>query len=145
MNIEQSEEFYIIIKKVRQYIPDVDIEFRFNQNTESLELIFIQEKSVMTILHHNTWDEIKRHINTIISKNKEINCRICCDKIKSRTGCTKCASDWCHECYINMFKTGKGIIKCPFCRYIPDVCRLMNEEEILLGERMIRDKIKNKI
>ena len=46
MNIEQSEEFYIIIKKVRQYIPDVDIEFRFNQNTESLELIFIQEKSI---------------------------------------------------------------------------------------------------
>lgn len=143
--IEESDEFCDICKQVREYIPDVNIEFRFNQNTQLLEIVFIEEKSVMSILKDNTWEENKRHINAIISKNKNTDCSICFNKIISRTGCSKCSVDWCVECYINLFKTGQGIIKCPFCRYVPDVCRIMNDQELIMGEMQIRAKLYNGI
>ena len=46
-------------------------------------------------------------------------CSICSTKEiqKRRVTCTKCASDWCVNCYISIFRTNKGIIKCPFCRF----------------------------
>jgi transcription elongation factor Elf1 len=37
---------------------------------------------------------------------------------KRRVTCGKCASEWCVDCYINIFKTNKGIIKCPFCKFM---------------------------
>jgi hypothetical protein len=73
----------------------------------------------MTILEENTWDEIKRHIDAKLSNEKSNECSICSTNviIKRRVSCTKCASDWCIDCYINIFRTKKGIIKCPFCRF----------------------------
>ena len=137
--IEKSDEFSDICKKIREYIPNVNIEFMFNDNTQLLEIVFIEEKSVMSILKDNTWAEIKRHINAIISKNKDTDCSICCEKIISRTGCTKCSSDWCVECYINLFKTGQGIIKCPYCRF--EYGFRMNEQELNMGVANIRAKL----
>ena len=140
-NREYPKEFDDICKKIKLYIPHISVEFRKSSTTGLLELIFVKEQSVMSVTNDNTWDEITRHIDSCLKEDKGLNCQICQESIINRTGCTKCSADWCVECYINIFKTGRGIIKCPFCRYTPEICRIMTDEELLLGEIQIRDKL----
>ncbi len=92
----------------------------------------------MTVLESNTWDEIKRHIDAKMSNEKNDECSICSTKEiqKRRVTCPKCASDWCVNCYINIFRTNKGIIKCPFCRFaygqeVPDCMVEIGVKQIL--------------
>lgn len=108
-----------IIHKIKEYLPNEKIQFRKHECTNDLQIIFTDKKAIMTILEENTWDEIKRHIDAKLSNKKSNECSICYTNviIKRRVSCTKCASDWCIDCYINIFRTNKGIIKCPFCRF----------------------------
>ena len=130
-SIEFSSKYKEICHKIRDFIPTKKIQFKYNASTDLLEVLFKKEKSVISILKDNTWEEI----------NIDNDCSICCNKIINKTGCPKCSTSWCVECYIDLFMTGEGIIKCPFCRYIPDVCRHMNETEIEIGIQQIRNKI----
>ena len=109
----------IILHKIKDYIPNEKIQFKKHKITGQLELWFLDKNAIMTIPKEDTWDEIKRHIDAKMSIEKQIECSICSTKTIQfcRVSCNKCASDWCIDCYINIFRTNKGIIKCPFCRY----------------------------
>ena len=112
------ENIFPIIKKIKEYVPNEQMQFRKHEYTENLEILFIDKKAIMTVLQNNTWDEIKRHIDTKINDNKTNECFICsAQEIQKRVSCPKCAFYWCIDCYINIFRTNKGIIKCPFCRF----------------------------
>ena len=141
--IEESNEYSDICKQIRKYIPDANIEFRFNQNTQLLEIVFIEKEAITGVLKDNTWDEIKRNIDYILSDDKQNECKICCGDIKNRVGCTRCSSPFCSECYVNLFKTGQGIIKCPFCRF--EYGHHMDDQELIMGEMKIRAKLYNGI
>jgi hypothetical protein len=54
-----------------------------------------------------------------MSNAKSEECSICCTQEiqKARVSCPKCPRDWCVNCYVIIFRTNKGIIKCPFCRW----------------------------
>jgi len=108
-----------LIHKIKDYLPNEKIQFKKHEITGDLQIIFTDKKAIMTILDSNTWDEIKRHIDAKISNKNNDNCSICStDELKNRrVTCTKCASEFCVTCYINIFRTNKGIIKCPFCRF----------------------------
>jgi len=108
-----------LIHKIKDYLPNEKIQFKKHEITGDLQIIFINKKAIITILESNTWDEIKRHIDAKMSNEKNDECSICYTKDiqKRRVTCTKCASDWCGNCYISIFRTNKGIIKCPFCRF----------------------------
>ena len=108
-----------LIHKIKDYLPNEKIQFKKHEITGDLQIIFTNKKAIMTILECNTWDEIKRHIDAKMSNEKNDECSICSTKEiqKRRVTCTKCASDWCVNCYVSIFRTNKGIIKCPFCRF----------------------------
>ena len=108
-----------LIHKIKDYLPNEKIQFKKHEITGDLQIIFTNKKAIMTVLQSNTWDEIKRHIDVKMSNKQNDECSICSTNEiqKRRVTCTKCASDWCVNCYIIIFRTNKGIIKCPFCRF----------------------------
>ncbi len=109
----------IVIKNltVNHYKND---KFHLNMDPETLYYeIIINNKTEITILPNNTWKEIKRHIFVKLDTLKNgisEPCIICFEKIKTNITCTKCSNNWCGNCYLDMFKNGKGIISCPHCR-----------------------------
>ena len=128
-----------LIHKIKDYLPNEKIQFKKDEITGDLQIIFTNKKAIMTVLESNTWDEIKRHIDAKMSNEKNDECSICSSREMiqiRRVSCPKCACDWCVDCYINIFRTNKGIIKCPFCRYsygrqFPDHMVEMGVREIL--------------
>ena len=109
-----------IFHKIKEYIPDEEIIFRRHPITKDIEIVFIKTRAIMTVLKNNTWDEIKRHIDLKMKKIDIHDCSICFtdEGMKKRVvSCPKCSNYWCINCYIDIFKTNKGLIICPFCRY----------------------------
>ena len=56
-----------------------------------------------------------RRVNQV-DKRISDDCSICTKPTKGKTCCTRCSKDWCIDCYIELFKVGRGVITCPFCR-----------------------------
>lgn len=108
----------ITIKKIiEKKYNDTNFIYEMNNDTRFVEII-INNQSKITILRDNTVSEILKHIKTKLDSTwQKQNCDICFEKINKRVSCSKCSNYYCSNCYINIFKTGKGIITCPFCRY----------------------------
>lgn len=69
-----------------------------------------------------------------------MECQICCETSKSIVHCRECLNKYCSECYINLYRTGEGIMVCPFCRYtFGDYCP--NPDLIELAIKQIRYKL----
>jgi len=133
-----KSNFNQIIHKIKDYLPYEKIQFKKHEITGDLQIIFTNKKAIMTILESNTWDEIKRHIDAKMNNEQKNECSICSTNEiqKKRVTCTKCASEWCVNCYVSIFRTNKGIIKCPFCRFtygqeMPDYMVEMGVQQIL--------------
>lgn len=90
-----------------------------------------------SIMNFTNWNIVKRQISkayeTINSDKTKLICQICMEDDIKLVGCNMCAENFCVECYINIFKEGKGIVRCPFCR---------NEYGYLQSEDMISKSIK---
>jgi hypothetical protein len=113
--------------------------------------VIFTDKAIITILECNIWDEIKRHIYAKMRSERQDECFICSNEIiqKCRISCPKCASYWCLDCYISIFRTNKGVIKCPFCRFtygqkFPDYMIEMGIKEILHKVVFQEDALKQK-
>jgi len=117
-----------LIHKIKEYIPNVSIKLLKNEEGE-LEIIFINQKAILTILKNNTWDEVKRNIDAKLKNIKE--CEVCLTNINTKiVSCNKCSKYVCYECYINIIKSNKGISKCPYCRF--EIGEKMNEENLFM-------------
>lgn len=44
-------------------------------------------------------------------------CLLCYEIMEKFTHCSKCSFIYCVNCYINIFRTNQGIIKCPQCNF----------------------------
>lgn len=133
-----------MIKKLilKDYVND---KFEFIRNSETLHIeIIINNKSKITLLRNNSYEEIKRHIEKKITVQHDgisEDCIICREIIQKNVTCSKCSNNYCGKCYINLFKNGKGVITCPHCRYsfgdtMPEYMVQMSIDEIKhkLGE-----------
>jgi len=120
-----------------------DISFDFVRNPDTLIVEIIINKAVkISILPNNTLKDIKRHIDKKISNQHNgvsEDCIMCCEKIQNNVTCSKCSNNYCSECYINLFKIGKGIIKCPHCRF--EIGEIMPDYMIPICIEDIRFKI----
>jgi hypothetical protein len=73
-------------------------------------------KRMLTIGPDTTWSSITKFIDA--SKAPHVpGCEAC--ESKSINGppvtCNKCSGMFCIDCYLKIFKNGKGIITCPYC------------------------------
>lgn len=105
-----------IIERIQQYLPDETITTQCLENSNVL--IHLQSRaSTMTITDQSSWPQVKRYIDSTDIEKEETACPICTEHIcTTSVGCAKCATKWCVECYINIYRANKGIIICPFCR-----------------------------
>lgn len=125
---------------IKNYIND---NFEFIRNPETLYIeIVINNNSKISLLPDSNWKEIKRHIDKkiIVQRNGiSQDCIICCETIQKNVTCPKCSNNYCGECYINLFKNGKGVITCPHCRYTYG--NTMSEYNIQLGVNEIKHEL----
>ncbi len=107
-----------LIHKIKEYIPDEKIQFKKHEG--KLQIVFINKKTILTILNCNTWEEIKNNIDEKMKNKQNDECSICSiqEKQKQKIKCSKCKSEWCVLCYVNIFKSNNGLIKCPFCQFV---------------------------
>ena len=108
-----------LVHKIIDYVPTEKIKFSNLEWTGELKVFFTIKRVLISIVEDNTWDEIKRHIDVKLSDKKDKDCSICDNTFAGKIGrvtCNKCAGEYCSNCYINIFRIGKGIMPCPFCR-----------------------------
>ena len=119
--VKKMDKLDIIKELISKHYDKSSTSFEFVVNAEtSFTEIVINGECNISVLPDSTWKEIKRHIDKkLISlrKNHEgiiDDCVICFEPIKNNVSCPKCSNNHCGNCYINLFKSGKGIITCPF-------------------------------
>ncbi len=113
-----------IVHKIMDYVKNQKIQFsKCDYNDKYLNVRFTSKTNYcvkVTIMDDDTWDEIKRRIDSRLNYKKERDCSICSNTFENKikaVHCKKCSVVYCTDCYINIFRTNKGIIKCPFCRF----------------------------
>lgn len=112
-----EKKCHIIKNLIKKVFPNENFIISITDDT-GLMVVTINEEGTVTILPDNNWKEIKRNICKKLSKDyKDNQCCICFDNIKKNVSCNKCSNGWCGNCYISLFRSGKGIIKCPHCRF----------------------------
>ena len=107
-----------LVRHILNYLSDAKIKFRKNPETGHVELLLTEHQAQLTIFKDDNWDDLKRCIDRKMSRDKDVDCSICLEDMRGqRVSCPKCANDWCIDCYINIYKHNKGIIRCPYCRF----------------------------
>lgn len=105
----------LIISLIKIKYPDLVIDVSIS--SFNLMEVTINKNSRLTILPQSKWNEIKRHIEVKLNQGWQNElCQLCCETLHKRVSCNKCSNYWCINCYINLFKSGSGIIICPYCR-----------------------------
>lgn len=132
MNQKYKNKCLIIFNLVKNEFPKNNFKLQNNK-------IIFEDGREITILYDNSWDEVKRHIYKKLEQNYG-DCSICFNNISQNVSCPKCSNNFCVECYINIFKSNKGLIKCPHCRFTYG--NIMNNQQINQGIQMIRSKIR---
>jgi len=131
----------IIKNLILTFYRNYKIDFIRNPETLYIEVV-INNISNITLLPDNNWNEIKRHIDKkiiVLCNGILEDCIICCESIQKNVTCPKCSNNWCGECYINLFKNGKGVITCPHCRF--SFGNRMPEDMIQMAVNEIKYKI----
>ena len=105
-----------IMKNIQEYLPNTAIKFRNSNITGYLEIIFVKEITILTILPSTSFDEIKQQIDTKLANINTNNCNICLQStIQRKVSCAKCSYYWCVNCYKNNFTSNTRHGKCPYC------------------------------
>ena len=82
----------------------------------------ISVKYTRNMIHPNYFKSVQSTVS------KGVECNEITQNMMKRSGmigcvCNICFNKFCIDCYVNIFRVNKGIIKCPFCRYtFGDVC-----------------------
>lgn len=136
---EYHKRCNVIKNLISNTYKDLDFFFTINHETNFIEMI-IDNKAQLTLLPDNTWNEIKRHIDSKITRSYK-DCIICLNKIDTCVSCCKCANHWCGNCYVDLYKHGHGLVTCPICRF--SVGEKVPNEILKIGISQISRKLKS--
>ena len=119
-NETQVQGLNEIMKNIQEYLPNTAIKFRNSNITGYLEIVFVKEITILTILLSTSFDEIKQQIDkklaNINTNTNTNNCNICLQStIQRKVSCAKCLHYWCVDCYKNNFISNTKQGKCPYC------------------------------
>ena len=117
MDPQYTKRTELIYDLLQKKYNDLNIKIYFNQDSTYYELYIENFKSTMTIFP----DTKMKEIELIISKKYKVEnngaCSICEIESKQKTSCSKCGEKWCIQCYCDIFASGHGLMKCPYCRF----------------------------
>ena len=129
-----------LLHQIKAYLPNEEVSFHRNRLSGDVECC-IGTKEPITILKDSTWTELKRHIDLKMSPEIPDTCDICMtDSIrKGRVTCPKCAGQLCTTCYVDIFRSNQGAMKCSYCNY--KVCGdRFPPWAVEMGVEMLREK-----
>jgi len=116
INEDYLKNCIIIQELIKKTYEDTNHTFNFQINDETGHMeIIINENKCITYLG-DKWKHLKKRIDRIIELKNGRDCLICCNPVVSSISCNECCNTWCDDCYINLFRSNQGIIKCPFCK-----------------------------
>lgn len=117
-NVEEYEKKRNLVKKlIKSTYKNSQITFR-QLNKIDLMYVILDNIVKIAIMPDANWIGIKNDIDTKLKQTLgNMMCEGCKGQIKCLASCNKCHTNTCLECYIDTFRTGKGIIKCKFCSY----------------------------
>lgn len=134
---------HIIEKLIKSQFPELEFKMVFNDSTNHYVILLetLNGKKAHMSIVNTDWKHLKKGIELKINNEyTKAPCSICYEDIKINISCDSCHNNWCSECYIELFKTGEGIIKCPWCRHTIGT-RIESPVLIELGVREIRSKL----
>jgi hypothetical protein len=122
----QDEKYYLnkikrMKKKIKLDFPTAEVTFKKNPTTKYVCAMFTKpcgKKWEILINEDSSYTDIKRNINKFLTTEREMICEICTEYMPKRVGCNVCGNGYCTSCYINIFKAGKGVMSCPYCKTI---------------------------
>jgi hypothetical protein len=97
----------LLIKENKNY----NINFNYQNKLYEIQI----EKIQITLYTNMNLKDFKLTLYKL--ENRDNICVLCTEEIIKSTHCSKCSFNYCIQCYINIFKTNKGIIKCPQCNF----------------------------
>jgi len=113
-----------IIHKIVAYLPNEKIKFSrrkvpFNNiNGNQLIVEFIHRLDVFHFNENSSWRFIKKTFDDYFKDPDYIpECPICFKNSNKTSACSECCIEMCSECLLDIIKSNKGILKCPFCRH----------------------------
>lgn len=122
MRDDDKKQYYnncnLIIKLILKHYYPRTIRDIVNDDTGIVE-VFISNSHI-SLLPNRKWKCIKRVIDKLVrneDKKESESCNICTKQIKMNVSCPTCGDKYCSDCYIQIFKNGKGIITCPYCGF----------------------------
>lgn len=96
-----------------------DLMYVIIDNIVKIAIMPALTKHIILNVRDTNWIEIKNNIDTKLKQTLgQRMCEGCNGQIKCLASCNNCNTNTCLECYIDSFRTGKGIIKCKFCSYL---------------------------
>ena len=114
-----EKKFIYKIKK--DYGEEFVINFRPNKSNGITECTMLKgDKEIrFSLIKNLDYNTVKLYINKCSSGDGgEVFCQICLEINNiCNCRCNRCGEAYCPSCYIDLFKSGKGVIKCPFCRF----------------------------
>lgn len=110
-----------LLNDVRNFLIKENKNYYINFNyLTNLYEIQIKKKNIdkfiqITLYKNMNLKDFKLTLNKL--DNRDNICILCTEEMINSTHCSKCSFNYCIQCYINIFKTNKGIIKCPQCNF----------------------------
>ena len=105
---------------VRSEFPNLEAKLRDNQFTAGMiDLVFRipTSRQCFTITMEDTVETIRKRVTRSLGRVESGECGICLEEVFSYCCvCSKCDGSYCQMCFIRIFYTNSGIIKCPYCR-----------------------------
>jgi hypothetical protein len=130
-------KFKKIVNNIKKNFPD--IEFSHHINDDNVRII-TTGNALISVLPESSWSEVKRNMEKVqLQKWRHDDCRVCDNPIVRNVRCSSCSENTCSDCYINNFKTNRGLIVCPFCQFTYG--RKMSASQINRGVLDIQQKL----
>lgn len=94
-----------------------NIEFKMELNEENNLFEITLFGKIITLLPDIEYKIVSKLVKDKSSLVLDLDCSLCCNKINKRVTCPNCTGYYCVNCYIDIFKSNMGLIKCPYCRH----------------------------
>lgn len=146
-DIEYMKTVNLIYKLSKKYISqfadfqDLRLNIGLNIFNGFFEMRIGDSEIGLSILPRSKWQHIKARLNSDIL-NLTIDCSLCSMEMDNkRVACNSCGCLICANCYITLYKKGKGIIKCNSCS--SQHGRICSRKEIEEGIKLLQSNFFN--
>lgn len=113
----------LLVELLIKYIQTINPNLAISLECEGAHIFAVWEISPgryakISVSAVNSWSKLKQNIDHIYQvDNEKVGCPVCCKDDNGKVTCVQCSGVICIVCYSNVCRQGRGVYRCPFCRY----------------------------